>query len=155
MNAIAVVDTTVLCRFLGVRDSTEEQEAIRKSYVERIGAGERIFLPLATILETGNHIGQVADGNLRRHFAVKLCDLVQKARQVPAAVPLLPLGDWRDEDIESFLAQFPDWVGEGSGLGDLAIHHDWERLCKSNVGRRVYIWALDEHLAAFDRSPAI
>jgi hypothetical protein len=155
LNTIAVVDTTVLCRFLGVRDSTEEQEAIRKSYLERIEADERMFLPLAAILETGNHIGKMADGNLRRRCAVKLRDLVQKARQVPAAVPLLPLGDWRDEDIDSFLAQFPDWVGKVSGLGDLAIHHDWEKLCKANAGRRVYIWTLDKHLAAFDRGPAV
>ena len=155
MNAIAVIDTSVLCRFLGVRDSKQEQEAVQAAYVERIKADERMFLPLATILETGNHIGQMADGNQRRRCAELLRDVVQKARQVPAAVPLLPLGDWRDEDIESFLAQFPNWVGKGSGLGDLTIHYDWEQLCRVNAGRRVYIWTLDEHLAAFDRSPAI
>jgi hypothetical protein len=114
-----------------------------------------MFLPLATILETGNHIGQLADGTLRRRCAVKLCELVGKARQVPATVPFLPLGDWRDVDIDSFLAEFPDWAGKGSGLADLTIHRDWERLCRANAGRRVYIWTLDEHLAAFDRSPAM
>lgn len=155
MNTIAVVDTTVLCRLLGVFDSAEEQVAIRKSYLERIAADERMFLPFAAILETRNHIGKMADGNFRRLCATKLRDLVLMARKVPAEVPLLPLGDWRDEDIESFLAQFPDWVGKASGLGDLTIHCDWERLCKVNAGRRVYIWTLDKHLAAFDRGLAI
>jgi hypothetical protein len=155
LNAIVVVDTSVLCRFLGVRDSPEDQKATRTDYQERIKAGERMFLPLATILETGNHIGKMDDGTLRRRCAESLCDLVRKTRQVPAEVPFLPLGDWRDEDIDGFLAAFPDWVGKRSGLADLTIQRDWDRLCKANTGRRVYIWSFDKHLSSFDRGPTI
>ena len=140
---------------LGVRDSIEDQKALRRDFQERIRAGERMFVPLATVLETGNLIGQMADGTRRRSCAESLRDLVQKARQVPAAVPFLPLGDWRDEDIESLLAVFPNWVDKGSGLGDLTIHRDWERLCWDNTGRRGYTWSFDRHLSGFDRGPTI
>ncbi|WP_308255994.1 hypothetical protein [Geminocystis sp. GBBB08] len=50
---------------------------------------------------------------------------------------------------------FPDSAMRGSGLGDLSIIHDWQKLCNINQGRRVYIWSLDEHLYNCDRSPLL
>jgi hypothetical protein len=92
--------------------------------LERIRKGQRIFLPLTPILETGNHIGQMSEGTRWRRCAESLRDLVRKAREAPSTVPFSPLGDWLGKDVEDFLDAFPDWVGKGIGLGDLTIQRD-------------------------------
>ncbi len=42
----------------------------------------------------------------------------------------------------------------GSGLGDLSIIHDWQKLCTQNQGRHVYIWSLDDHLKNYSQQPS-
>ncbi len=39
---------------------------------------EKIILPFATIIETGNHIAHIPDGRLRYDTAKKFCDAIIK-----------------------------------------------------------------------------
>jgi hypothetical protein len=114
----------------------------------RIEEGESMFLPMATVLETGNHIAQNGDGNLRRQCTTRFVDQVQLA--LNGKSPFTPINFLEQEDMQRWLDEFPDWAMQGSGLGDLSIVHDWRRLCQQNQGRRVYIWSLDAHLSGFD-----
>nr|WP_232023833.1 hypothetical protein [Microcystis viridis] len=52
------------------------RRAILQELKEKIKAGESLFLPMATILETGNHIAQNGDGNQRRTCAEKFVNQV-------------------------------------------------------------------------------
>lgn len=36
---------------------------------------------------------------------------------------------------------------------DLSIIEEWERTCRLHPHRQVTIWALDQHLAGYDRAP--
>ena len=36
---------------------------------------------------------------------------------------------------------------------DLSIVKEWDRACRRHPHRRVFIWALDQHLTSYDRKP--
>ncbi len=154
--SVAIIDTTVFCELLGIPGKSNDKHAFRTQLRAKIEAGEILLLPMTTILETGNHIGQCsADGAKRRYFAQKFVESVQKA--VDGDAPFSPTPFFEPDDLRKWLAQFPDWTvvtdarGKGSGLGDLTIQKEWERQCELNPARRVYIWSRDVQLAAYDR----
>ena len=64
---------------------------------------------------------------------------------------LLPLPD--TGQLTEWLARFPDSATRGAGMVDLSIIMAWERTCALYPGRRVRVWALDQHLAGYDRAP--
>lgn len=153
MTAICLLDTSIFVEILNVPGKATQHKAILAQLEERIRQRESLFLPMATILETGNHIGQNGDGGARRQCAQ---DFVQ---QVSAALagrsPFKPISFLQAIELQAWLNEFPDHATRGSGLGDLSIIHDWQRLCAQNRGRRVYIWSLDEHLRAYDREAEV
>jgi len=153
MSAVCLLDTSVLVEILNVPDKAQQHRQTLQQLKERIEGGQALFLPMATIFETGNHIGQAKNGGLRRQCAQHFVEQVTKALQ--GSSPFKPISFLRADELRGWLAEFPDHAGQGSGLGDLSIIHDWKRLCAQNKGRRVYIWSLDEHLQAYDREPEI
>lgn len=104
-----------------------------------------MLLPLAVVIEVGNHVGQCAHDRYR--VAQRFKDMVQGALRGDAPFALTPLPDvrvWSD-----LLDRFPDWAVAGSGIGDLSILHEWERQRERFPSRAVYIWSLDRHLAGY------
>ncbi|TVR01760.1 MAG: hypothetical protein EA398_09055 [Deltaproteobacteria bacterium] len=154
MTAICIIDTSILCEILTIpgKHNKGEPERIITEFKTKSKAGEAILLPLATILETGNHIGQIRNGTSRRTIADNFRKLVTAAfsDQAPFTItPLLDVDQWQD-----LLAQFPDWTtAYEAGLGDLTIKDVFDQACLRHPGRRVYVWSLDDHLLAFDRKP--
>jgi hypothetical protein len=131
-------------------------ERYRELLEEKVSANESLLLPVTSIVETGNHIGQCSpSGGLRRRTADRFVELVVNA--IRGKLPFRPTPFFEPESMVGWLAGFPDWVarsdgkGKGSGLGDLSIQKEWERQCLLNPGRRVYIWSNDQHLQAYDR----
>lgn len=53
----------------------------------------------------------------------------------------------------AWLDEFPAWANQGSGLADLTIKKEFDRLCSIHRKRRVYIWSLDTHLSSYDHTP--
>lgn len=153
MRAVCLLDTSIFVEILNLPRKAVQHDEIMASLRRKIGDDEQLFLPMATILETGNHIGQVKDGHRRR------CCAITFVQQVNAALngdsPFKPVSFLEARQLQAWLDEFPDHASQGSGLGDLSIIHDWQRLCEQNTGRRVYIWSLDEHLAGFDRAGTI
>jgi hypothetical protein len=151
MGAVCLIDTSVFVEILNVPQKASQHPQIMQQLQEKIKANESLFLPMATIIETGNHIAQNGNGNQRRQCAVKFVTQVQKALRGES--PFKPIRFLQEEDLQLWLVDFPDSAMRGSGLGDLSIIHDWQKLCNINQGGRVYIWSLDEHLQNYDRSP--
>lgn len=113
---------------------------------------EALLLPFAAILETGNHIGKVKDGNQRRAFAETMVRWVRDAIEgrAPFVICKLP----QQSDLARWIDEFPDWAQHhSSGLGDLAIRREWQHQCAANRRRRVYVWSKDHHLSGMDRNP--
>ncbi|XKE45357.1 hypothetical protein LG302_18720 [Halomonas organivorans] len=135
---------------LNVPRKAGRHDEVMASLGQKIGDDEQLFLPMATILETGNHIGQVNDGHRRRSCAITFVEQVSAA--LNGESPFKPVSFLEARQLQAWLDEFPDHANRGSGLGDLSIIHDWQRLCAQNSGRRVYIWSLDEHLAGYDQA---
>lgn len=151
MSAICLIDTSVFVEILSVPGMDSHHAGVIVELEARLTRGESLFLPMATILETGNHIGQHGDGRERRACAQRFVKQVGTA--LTGQSPFKPISFLEVEQLQAWLAEFPDHAGRGSGLGDLSIIHDWQRLCEQNPLRRVTIWSLDQHLAGYDRPP--
>lgn len=153
MTAVCLLDTSIFLEILNVPSKALQHEAIMAQLRERLVLKETLFLPMATILETGNHIGQNGDGRERRACAQRFVKQVSDA--LKGGSPFKPISFLSEKEIAIWLAEFPEHAATGSGLGDLSIIHDWKRLCSLHRGQRVYVWSLDVHLSAFDRAPEL
>lgn len=118
----------------------------------RIEAGVKFILPVTTIIETGNHIGQCIGD--RRTAAERFVRALELAR---TSTPPWIVRDvaWNDE----FLSRFVTGGSTGTdllthlsnktlGTGDLAILVEREQFEKE-VAAKVEIWSLDRKLSSF------
>ncbi len=130
----------------------EIRDVVLDQLAEYMSQGVTLLLPMATILETGNHIGQNGDGRQRREAAERFVEQVQQAikGRIPLAVPQ-PLFD--PDVLKEYLDQFPDFAMQEIGLGDLTIVKEFEKQCELNRVRRVFIWTTDHHLGNYVQEP--
>lgn len=157
---VVLIDTSVLCEVLAVPNFNSNASTFKKELQKKLGAGDTLLLPMTSILETGNHIGQCSlNGQIRRKVAETFVLFVSQA--LKGDLPFRPTPFFQAEELATWLAELPNWAmrsdakGKGSGLGDLTIQKEWTRQCKLNPGRRVYIWSLDQQLQQFDRPPTV
>jgi hypothetical protein len=154
MHTICLIDTSVFCELVVVPNLAREPKRFQQEFRRRAKAGEAFVLPMATIIETGNHIGQNGDGSQRRVVAERFVALVRTASVGNRPFTMSPMVE--PADLAAYLDRFVEWAsrsdvrGKGSGLGDLTIFAEWDRQRRLNPGRRVYVWSLDAHLSAYD-----
>ena len=156
---ICIVDTTIFCEMLRVPNMYADPEGVRAEFETKVTASprEEFMLPMTTILETGNHIGQNGDGGTRRKAAQRFVDQVTSA--IAGRTPFTATAFLDRAKLLEWLVDFPDWAGsadakgKGSGLGDLTIYKEWDELCEKFPSRRVYIWSRDAQLSSYDRQP--
>ncbi len=151
MYAIYIIDTSVLLNILDAPGYNQDRDTVFADFKDRIKAKSRFQLPIAAIIETGNHIARIPNGDRRRRCAEKFCNMVEKALdgQAPWVVTQTPDA----QKIRKWLAQFPDHAMQALSIADTSIIHVWEEACIRNRGKRVAIWSLDQNLAAHDRKP--
>ena len=75
--SICLLDTSVFVEFLNVPNMNTRHAEICDELKQKIRDGEIQFLPLATILETGNHIAQ--NGNFDDLFSIQCFHLISSA----------------------------------------------------------------------------
>ncbi len=82
MSKVHFIDTTVLAELLNIPGLSTQHEKIKAEYLQ-LDHNEDIFvLPVATLVETGNHIAHIPDGNLRYGItAVNLRGVCQNAHK--------------------------------------------------------------------------
>ena len=148
MKAIVLVDTSIFCEILEVPNMCSRVEPTRAELRQRLERGELLLLPLATIIETGNHIAQNGDGRQRRQAAERFAAQVMKA--LDGISPFHPTSPMDLDALKTWLGEFPDYAMHGVGLADLSIIKEWERQRDLNQARRVLIWSLDKHLSGYD-----
>jgi hypothetical protein len=146
--SICLLDTSILCEILQVPKKCGSHEEIYAQMQEKIET-ESLLLPMSSILETGNHIGQNGDGRQRRDAAIRFVRFVHEA--IDGETPFTPTPFFEPEVLRNWLGEFPDWANRGAELGDLTIMKEFERQCALNPLRLVYIWSLDGHLSAYRR----
>lgn len=149
--SICLIDTSILCELLKIPDRCQNTGEIATELQRKIKRDETLLLPMSAIVETGNHIGQIRDGRLRRSIAEKFVRMIQQA--IRGETPFTATPFLEAENLLEWLDEFPDWAMRGSGLADLTIVKEYERQCALHRSRAVYIWAKDRHLSSHHRSP--
>ncbi|MCK9565070.1 MAG: hypothetical protein M0Q43_03350 [Methanothrix sp.] len=153
MSAICLIDTSIFLEILNVPTKAAHHKQTLNELEIKIQNKETLFLPMGTILETGNHISQNGNGSQRRTCANNFVSQVQKA--LKGESPFRPIRFLNEDQLLQWLDEFPESAMRGTGLGDLSIIHDFQRLCQQNQRRRVYIWSLDEHLSSLNQEAEI
>lgn len=157
MKAVCIIDTSVLVEILEIpnKSSRKGADAIGKKFKEKVDDSERFLLPITTVIETGNHIGQIGDGDLRRKTAQGFKEFLQST--LAGETPFLTGFDFDlEEFMKNVVGSFVDRATVGIGIGDCMIIEEYVRQCEihKKTGRRVYIWSLDKHLQAHDTHPS-
>lgn len=152
MSSIVLVDTSILLNVLNVEGRNERRDEVINELTVRILAGDHLFIPLAAIVETGNHIAHVAHGAARRSAAQRFVQAVQDA--LNSVAPWKPLHFPDHTALAAWLQTFPDSASRQIGMGDVSIQHEWKQLCTKFPMSRVLIWSVDADLQGHDRTPA-
>lgn len=158
-NCIFIIDTSIFLNILEIPNKSQDRDKVLKDFEEYINCGASFVLPMATIIETGNHIAQNGNGNTRREIAHEFCCHILKAMNDEAPYKISPFPN--NEEIKSWLAKFPDLAmrnksehkQEGTSFGDLTIIEEFEKQKKVYKNYEICIWSLDSDLHLYRYTP--
>ena len=149
MSAIVIVDSSVLLNIIDVPGRNQRRVEVLDRLAALIDSEDHLFIPMAAIVEVGNHIAHVANGAHRRAAAQRFVKEVRSALADEA--PWKPINFPSNQEVLSWLDAFPDSATNGVGMGDLSIRQEWASCCHRYAMSRVWVWTLDRDLAGLDR----
>ncbi len=155
MRKVLIVDTSILCVWLDVpgmdscgpdHDRWDKQRVGLKIHHES-QSNTTFVLPLATIIETGNHIAQ--SPQYRNQRAKALADLMIKSadQETPWAAFSDQSDLWSPEKIKVLAKTWPDLALQKLSLGDATIKNVAEFYAQMNF--EVEILTGDQGLKAY------
>ncbi|MEG4989854.1 hypothetical protein QUB08_29535 [Microcoleus sp. BR0-C5] len=159
MSSICLIDTSIFLEILNVPNYNQHRASVLEDFKTYSQVGCTFLLPMATILETGNHIAQNGDGTLRRKTAKRFVEEVKKA--FTGEAPWRPTTFPSTAEILEWIDQFPDEAGknkapnkqEGTSFGDLSIIQEYHKACNKFSMSEVFIWSLDSDLQNYRKMP--
>lgn len=156
MHKVLILDTSLICVWLAVPSketcgqgadiwTSAKVDALIQA---EIAKGTTLVLPLASIIETGNHIAQ-AD-KLRYEKAQALADLIAKTADArsPWAAFASQVELWEPEALKQLANDWVNLATQQISLGDAAIKGVAEYYARSNIP--VEILTADQGLKAFE-----
>lgn len=156
MKKVLIIDTSILCVWLevpGMDDCGPEDDKWNKhrldEKIEKEEKAQTIFvLPLASIIETGNHISQAAHS--RRERAQALAKLMQMSanEQTPWAAFSEQSTLWAPEKLIRLADAWPNLADQKLSLGDATIKDVAEYYAQMNF--QVEILTGDKGLKAYE-----
>jgi hypothetical protein len=149
MSAIVLVDSSVFLNILDVPDRNQCRDDVFARLSELIDTGAHLFIPMAAIVEVGNHIAHVKNGTQRRAAAERFVREVRSALDNQA--PWKPVNFPTNQEVLGWLDAFPESATRRVGMGDLSILKEWEACCRQYSLSHVWVWTLDHDLAGLDR----
>jgi len=152
---IVLIDTSVFLNLLNVPGRNQDKANVISDFESYIDLNCTFILPMATIIETGNHIAQNGDGRLRREAALRFVNEIKSA--FVGNAPWSPAEFPRMQEILSWIDAFPDLAGknkssrktEGTSFGDLSIIKEFEKARSRFPMSEVFVWSLDADLQSF------
>jgi len=116
MSSLVLVDTSVLLNVLDVPGRNEHRDTVLDEFAILIENGDSLFIPMAAIFETGNHIAQIKDGGqTRREVAARFVETVKAALEDEA--PWKPMSFPSDSHLLTWLSEFPEQAMRQIGMG--------------------------------------
>lgn len=150
MSAIVLVDTSVLLNVLDTPGRNESRGEVMTQLKEYLDSGVHLLLPMAAVVEAGNHIAHCGNAYARQ-AAERFVKEVGKALRGDSPWRMMQFPS--NEQVLQWLAEFPDSANRGVGFGDLSIIKEWNIACEKYPMSRVLIWSRDGDLAGYDRAP--
>jgi hypothetical protein len=159
MSSVCLIDTSIFLNFLNVPNCNQERKKVLDDFKIYIDLGCNFLLPMATIIEAGNHIAQNGDGTIRRKTALRFVEQVKAAFN--EKIPWKPCQFPKTNEILLWVDQFPDLAGrnktskklegkpEGTSFGDLSIIQEFHKACDLFPMTEVFIWSTDSDLKMY------
>lgn len=154
------VDTSILTNILQVPHKCERYQAIREEMIQREAARVVFVLPTATIIETGNHIFQLKDGDARRRCAQRYAAVLRMTADGQSPWTVFER-TWSGELLHVLcdgastgLDLIEHATRSQLGAGDLSIVMERDLYAAQNCGLHVRIWTVDDRLNAWAEIPA-
>ena len=146
---VKFIDTSAMLNLLEVPGRCVEKELVRKQWKEYLAAKDVLIMPAATIIETGNHIAHIENGNIRRTIAAKFGEFLRKTANGEA--PWQFYGVAIDKKELLYLADnVEEFATREVGIGDMSIVYTYEHYRDEMpaVGS-IMIWSTDAHLQGY------
>ena len=99
---VRFIDTSILLNLLGVPGKCQDREAVLEQF-RKVESKESLILPLAAIIETGNHISHISDGRKRHTISDKFCEYLRHTANETAPWVFYQKG-W-DKDALNYFAE--------------------------------------------------
>ena len=154
MKKVLIFDTSIMCVWLKVpgkdtcksADNTITFEDINNKVEEEKKCGTTFILPIASIIETGNHIAHVNGDKftLGEKFANLICDTANSNSPWAAFTEQSTL--WKPENLVALAKRWQKTVITGESLGDTSIVEVAEYY--ASLGFEVEIYTGDKGLKA-------
>lgn len=157
---VLILDTSVLCCLFNVDGketcgpNNDKWNTKRIEDLLKVEKSATVVLPLASIIETGNHIAQA--GARRFETAQAFCDKLKLVAdgEIPWAAFSQQAELWSTESLHTIATEWPNYAKAGISMGDLTIKNVAEYYSKS--GMTVEIITGDQGLKAYQPStPAL
>ncbi|MBR4647496.1 MAG: hypothetical protein IKO75_10330 [Bacteroidales bacterium] len=129
MTKILIIDTSIMCVWLKVpgkettgKNNEYTYDIVARHIEEERGRGTKLVLPIATIIETGNHIAH-ANGN-KEHSIEELSSMIISSAkgENPWIAIDMQHSLW---DVDNLSALMEEWkktvISEKQSIGDAAI----------------------------------
>jgi hypothetical protein len=156
MHSVVIIDTNVLCAWLkvpgketcGSGSNLLDYKVADSLVKERISSKSTFVLPLAVIIETGNHISQApAD---RYEAAKRLAALMAKTaeQESPWAAFVHQTKLWDAAEITRLSEEWPELAKAKLSMGDVTIKRLAEFYAQS--GFTVELMTADDGLKAYE-----
>ena len=142
---LVLIDTSIMLEILGVPKKINDPN-IKKHFNAMLTSDDYILiLPLATILETGNHISHIKsnDKNLRFIIANEFINKVKMALE--GTKPFKAL-EWEAKEIGEWIDVFPMEASKKISFGDCSIKAQFKKICTQFSGLPIKIWSKDDDL---------
>ena len=148
---VRFIDTSIMCNLLEIPDKCADKERVKKEWKEVLERKETLIMPLATIIETGNHIAHIADGNgdARYTIAKKFKQFLEKTAESKA--PWTLYGNALEQKEIKYLADnLEKFLPAKIGIGDMTIVYAYEKyLAEEPAIGTIMIWSTDGHLSSY------
>lgn len=164
MARVRFVDTSVLVELLEVPGKCQKRDETRAELEQLLDNGHTLVLPITTVIETGNHIAQIAVGHgaARRDCAERYVRLLRAIAAEKLRGWVLHAVAWDERMLTKLCdgvslpgakeatGSFVELAGAGMlGAGDLAILAECELYADRTAGVEVAVWTYDERLGAY------
>lgn len=151
---VELIDTSVLLNLLRTPFESDHAAEVEKALEDRVKRGVELRMPLASLVEAGDHVGRIGDGSRRRECAERLKTLIEATLEDRAPWSFAPL-TWDEALLRDVVSMPKAELVESLSkkhleMGDLVILAEVRRL-RANLDPRVVevrLWTLDAQLEA-------